>query len=179
MLNYFPVWWFIQSPAAESFFFSEPGRMNRASGNVQASVPMNLFATWDIDRSSSNCIPRQVMLHDVFLHQAYAILIDGNYFGHNTSMSRLIKRFAKNSWIARGFAWEYLRSCSGYGPGGSVKRRSKSCSLHSQKKIFAWGVRVFVSDVISGGLLGHLGPLFLALGANREMVVFCWSCIGF
>jgi len=24
-----------------------------------------------------------------------------------------------------------------------------------------------VSDVISGGLLGHLGPLFLALGANR------------
>jgi len=24
-----------------------------------------------------------------------------------------------------------------------------------------------VSDVISAGLLGHLGPLFLALGANR------------
>jgi len=24
-----------------------------------------------------------------------------------------------------------------------------------------------VSDVISGGLLGHLGPLCLALGANR------------
>jgi len=22
-----------------------------------------------------------------------------------------------NSWIARGFAWEYLRSCLGYGPG--------------------------------------------------------------
>jgi len=31
-----------------------------------------------------------------------------------------------------------------------------------------------VSDVISGGLLGHLGPLFLALGANRYVVVFCW-----
>jgi len=28
-------------------------------------------------------------------------------------------------------------------------------------------LRVFVSDVISGGLLGHLGPLCLALGANR------------
>jgi len=25
----------------------------------------------------------------------------------------------------------------------------------------------FVSDVISGGLLGHLGPLHLALGPNR------------
>jgi len=24
-----------------------------------------------------------------------------------------------------------------------------------------------VSDVISGGLIGHLGPLYLALGANR------------
>jgi len=33
-----------------------------------------------------------------------------------------------------------------------------------RKKIFAWGVRFFVCDVISGGLLGHLGP---ALGANR------------
>jgi len=29
-----------------------------------------------------------------------------------------------------------------------------------------------VSDIISGGLLGHLGPLYLALGANRYMVVF-------
>jgi len=26
--------------------------------------------------------------------------------------------------------------------------------------------RFFVSDVISGGLLGHLGPLHLALGPN-------------
>ena len=35
----------------------------------------------------------------------------------------------------------------------------------TQKKFFfAWGVRFFVSDVISGGLLGYLGPL--ALGAN-------------
>ena len=36
-----------------------------------------------------------------------------------------------------------------------------------KKKIFAWGVRDLMSDVISGGLLGHLGPLCLALGANR------------
>jgi len=27
-----------------------------------------------------------------------------------------------------------------------------------------------VSDVTSGGLLGHLGPLHLALGPNRWMV---------
>ena len=29
------------------------------------------------------------------------------------------------------------------------------------------GFGLSVSDVISGGLLGHLGPLRLALGANR------------
>jgi len=39
---------------------------------------------------------------------------------------------------ARGFVWEYLCSCTGYGPGRSVKRRGKSSSLHS-KKIFCLG----------------------------------------
>jgi len=29
------------------------------------------------------------------------------------------------------------------------------------------GVDFFVSDVISGGLLGHIGPLHLTLGPNR------------
>jgi len=37
----------------------------------------------------------------------------------------------------------------------------------TQKNFFAWGCGFFVSDIISGGLLGHLGPLCLALGANR------------
>ena len=36
---------------------------------------------------------------------------------------------------ACGFAREYLRSCMGYGPGQSVKRRGKSSSLHSKKII--------------------------------------------
>jgi len=58
---------------------------------------------------------------------------------------------------------KFLCSCKGYGPGQSVKRRSKSSSLHS-KKIFLLGeCGYFVSDVISGGLLGHLGPLCLAM----------------
>jgi len=35
---------------------------------------------------------------------------------------------------ARGFAQEYLRSCTGYGPGRSVKRCGKSSSLQSKKK---------------------------------------------
>jgi len=37
----------------------------------------------------------------------------------------------------------------------------------ARKKFFAWGLRFFVSDVMSGGLLGHLGPVCLALGTNR------------
>ena len=42
-----------------------------------------------------------------------------------------------------------------------------SSSLHLKKDFLLGGCRFFVSDVISGGLLGHLGPLCLALGANR------------
>jgi len=45
----------------------------------------------------------------------------------------------KNSWIARGFAREYLRSCTGYGPGRSVKTHSKSCSLHSKQNFWLGG----------------------------------------
>jgi len=37
-----------------------------------------------------------------------------------------------------------------------------------KKKIFVvWECGFYVSDVIRGGLLGHLGPLHLALGPNR------------
>jgi len=37
------------------------------------------------------------------------------------------------------------------------------------REIIFWlgGAGFFVSDVISGGLLGHLGKLYLAMGANR------------
>jgi len=50
------------------------------------------------------------------------------------------KKTAGSHMALRG---EYLRSCTGYGPGRSVKRRSKSYSLHS-KKIFWLGVAVFL-----------------------------------
>jgi len=44
--------------------------------------------------------------------------------------------FRKKHLNARDFAWEYIRSCLGYGPGQSVKRRGKSSSLHSKKYFF-------------------------------------------
>jgi len=73
--------------------------------------------------------------------------------------------FEKKRLNARGFAREYIRSCLGYGPGRSIKRHGKSSSMHS-KKFLLGGCRFLVSDIISGGLLGKLGPLCLALGAN-------------
>jgi len=54
-----------------------------------------------------------------------------------------------------------------YRPGKSLKKRSKSSSLHSKETLLLGGCGLSVSDVLSGGLLGHLGPLCLALGANR------------
>jgi len=47
-----------------------------------------------------------------------------------------------------------------------VSKHVASILVCTRKKLFGWGRRFFVSDVISGGLLGHLGPLCLALGAN-------------
>ena len=54
-----------------------------------------------------------------------------------------------------------------YRPGKCPKTRGQSSRLHSQKIFLLGGFGLSVSDVISGGLLRHLGPLCLALGANR------------
>ena len=48
-----------------------------------------------------------------------------------------------------------------------VSKDAASLLVCTRKNIFLGGYRFFVSDVISGGLLGHLGPLHLPLGANR------------
>jgi len=37
-----------------------------------------------------------------------------------------------------------------------VKRCSKSCSLHSKKELLLGRCGFFVSDIINGGLFGHL-----------------------
>jgi len=46
-----------------------------------------------------------------------------------------------------------------------VSKDAASLLVCPRKKILLGGAGFFVSDVISGGLLGHLGPLCLA--ANR------------
>ena len=57
-----------------------------------------------------------------------------------------LRIFEKKRLNARGFAREFHCSCKDYGPGRSVKRRSKSSSLHS-KNFFLLGVcGFFVSD---------------------------------
>jgi len=51
----------------------------------------------------------------------------------------------------------------------SVKLSKHTASLVdcTRKKFFLGGCGLAVSDIISGGLLGHLGLLCLALGANH------------
>jgi len=64
-----------------------------------------------------------------------------------------------------------LRECnSGAESGRELLNGSKdmaSLLVCTRKIIFGWGCGFFLSDVISGGLLGHLGLLHLALGPNR------------
>jgi len=45
----------------------------------------------------------------------------------------------KTDLNARGFAWEFLRSCSGYRPGRSVKISRESSSLHSKNNFVLAG----------------------------------------
>jgi len=52
---------------------------------------------------------------------------------------------------------------------------SASLVVCTRKKIFCLGVADFWEWHQSRGLLSHLGPLCLALGPNRQMVVFRWS----
>jgi len=86
----------------------------------------------------------------------------------NSFVSARFRGFSEKKRLnARGFAREFLQSSMLYRPSKSLKRCGKSSSLHSQKIFLLGGCRLSVSDVISGGLLGYLGPLWLALGANR------------
>ena len=90
-------------------------------------------------------------------------------FRFNSLVSGCIRGFLEKKRLnTRGFAREFLRSGMLYRPGKSRERRGKSSSLHS-KKIFLLGeCGFFVSDVISGGLLGYLGPLHLALSQTAR-----------
>jgi len=74
---------------------------------------------------------------------------------------------SKKHLNARGFAPELLRFSRFYRLGKRLKKRSKSSRLHSKQDLLCGGWGLSVSDVISGGLLGHLGPLCQALGTNR------------
>jgi len=76
---------------------------------------------------------------------------------------------------ARGFALEFLRYGMLYRSGKSLKRCGKSSSLHSKKNFLLGGCGLFVSDIINGGLLRHLRPMCLVMGANRQVLVFRWS----
>jgi len=66
-----------------------------------------------------------------------------------------------------GFARKFLQTGLLYRLGKSLKKCYKSSRLHSKNNFLLGGCAFFVSDIISAGLLGHLGPLCLALGSNH------------
>jgi len=82
-------------------------------------------------------------------------------------MSGLIKRFAKKqmdcTWLCAGISLLLYRFIDLV----KVSKDAASLVVCTRKKIFWLGCRLFVSDVMSGGLFGHLGQLHLALGANH------------
>jgi len=65
---------------------------------------------------------------------------------------------------ARSFAREFLRSGCSTDP-VKVSKDAASLLACTRKKILLGECGFFVSDVKSGGLLGHFGPLRLALWA--------------
>jgi len=56
-----------------------------------------------------------------------------------------------------------------------VSKDMASLLVCTWKHFLLGGMQVFCQWRHSGGLLGHLGLLCLALDANRYVVVFCWS----
>ena len=48
-----------------------------------------------------------------------------------------------------------------------ASKDAASLLVCTQKNFLLGGCGFFVSDVIRGGLLGHLSPLYLALGTNH------------
>jgi len=64
-----------------------------------------------------------------------------NVFCLNSLASGCFQGFSETKSLnAHGFAQEYLRSSSGYGPSRRVKRHGKSSSLHSKKNFCLRGV---------------------------------------
>ena len=118
---------------------------------------------------SSSC-PHLYIFMLLTTSKLYTIVLSISKKRHklNTLAPGWFRQFLQKKHLnACGFAWEFLRSSMLYRPGKSLKRRGKSSSLHSKKFFLLGGCGFFVSDIISEGLLGHLGPLCLALGANR------------
>jgi len=71
---------------------------------------------------------------------------------------------------------------SGLGSATDLVKGSKDAAsllVCTRKNIFCLGITDFLSSVISGGLSGHLGPLYLVLGDNPSLLILWMTCWGF
>jgi len=85
--------------------------------------------------------------------------------GRNQEFSRQKNRITRG--FAQEFLWSGIRIHICYIFGKRLKRRGKSSSPHSKTNFLLGVCGFFVSDIINGRLVGHRGPLYLALGANH------------
>jgi len=75
-----------------------------------------------------------------FAHFGLVFWIGLPAFVFNTLVSGCFRGFSNKKRLnARGFVQEFLQSSMLYRPGKSLKRRDKSCSLHSKKNFCLWG----------------------------------------
>jgi len=133
------------------------------SQNLNFINKNSILWTYSYDHTSSPIPGIYLLYTDLIAPQASITVAN-----LNTLASARIQGFLEKKRLnARAFARKFLWSCMLNIPGKSFKRCGKSSSLHSKKNFLLGECGFFVSDVISGGLLGHLGPLRLALGANR------------
>jgi len=134
---------------------------------VETDVAWSMSGTW-VCRSIEVYLPRvkTQWQQRYFSLWSFNSEICANSLKINTLASGRNLEFSRqNNQIARGFAQEFIWSGKRCIPSQRLKRCGKSSSLHS-KKSFWFGMRIFGGDMIYGGLQGHLGPLYLTLGAN-------------
>ena len=98
---------------------------------------------WNIPESLFGILFRNNLLGAKWVDRAGLECLSATTQPVNSLASGYFRGFSKKRLNARGFAWEFLQSAMLYKPGKSLKRRGKSSSLHSKKKLFAWWVRVF------------------------------------
>ena len=115
-------------------------------------------------QGSSSCNMKSAMFGKQKQRKCYKCGAEGHFNTFASSLNQKVHTKTTGSHVT---LREYN---SGAESNRKLFKRSKdlaSLEVCNEKQFLVSGHRFFVSDIISEGLLGHLGPLHLALGPNR------------